>query len=313
MKHELPPGFTQRAATTDDAQAVTLLLAQCDLADYGAADTSLDDVLDYWRREGFQIDRDAWLVYAPDGTLAACGMLWDVVGKYVRVEPSTNVLPAYRERGLEECNIEHVEEWTCQHASKKIVHWVVDSKQTANVARFEARGYKEVRHSLVMEIRMQEPPPRPVVPKGITIRSFELGRDERPVHACIQEAFRDVWGHVADKAFEPWWAGYGEHKAWSPRVSCVVMDGDEVAAAAMAFNFTNGGWIRQLGVRRPWRKTGIGLAMLQRIFGDFYAQGVRAVGLGVDASSLTGATRLYQRAGMSVKDDYAQYEKDLKC
>ena len=65
----------------------------------------------------------------------------------------------------------------------------------------------------------------------------------------------------------------------------------------------------RLGVRRPWRKKGIGLAILHRIFGEFYSRGVRIVGLGVDAESLTGATRLYQRAGMSVKNHYVRYER----
>jgi GNAT superfamily N-acetyltransferase len=79
----------------------------------------------------------------------------------------------------------------------------------------------------------------------------------------------------------------------------------------MAFDFPKGGWIRQLGVRRPWRKKGIGLAILHHIFGKFYARGVTRVGLGVDAQSLTGATRLYERAGMHVKNHFARFEKEI--
>ena len=58
------------------------------------------------------------------------------------------------------------------------------------------------------------------------------------------------------------------------------------------------GWVGTLGVRRPWRKRGIGLALLRHSFNEFYRRGKRKVGLGVDAQNLTGALRLYESAGM---------------
>jgi mycothiol synthase len=51
-------------------------------------------------------------------------------------------------------------------------------------------------------------------------------------------------------------------------------------------------------VRRPWRRRGIALALLQHELGVLYARGIRAAMLSVDADSPTGATRLYERAGM---------------
>ena len=130
------------------------------------------------------------------------------------------------------------------------------------------------------------------------------------VWACLQEAFRDHRGHH-DIAFDEWWAGYAEHPEWTPELSTVVTQDDEVVAAAMVFQSFAGGWIRQLGVRRVWRKNGIGLALLQHIFGECYAREIKKVGLGVDAESLTGATRLYERAGMQVKAHFVRYEKEI--
>ena len=43
-----------------------------------------------------------------------------------------------------------------------------------------------------------------------------------------------------------------------------------------------------------------------------YRRGRHAVGLGVDASSLTGATRLYERAGMRVVRQFNSYAKVLR-
>lgn len=47
-------------------------------------------------------------------------------------------------------------------------------------------------------------------------------------------------------------------------------------------------------------------------FGEFYKRGVMTVGLGVDAESLTGATRLYERAGMWVHHTTKVYEIELR-
>jgi ribosomal protein S18 acetylase RimI-like enzyme len=67
-----------------------------------------------------------------------------------------------------------------------------------------------------------------------------------------------------------------------------------------------------LGVRRPWRKNGLGLALLYHSFSEFYRRGTPIISLGVDAASHTGATRLYQRAGMHVAAEYVSYEKELR-
>ena len=53
-------------------------------------------------------------------------------------------------------------------------------------------------------------------------------------------------------------------------------------------------------MRRPWRRRGLGLALLLHSFRDFAARGATRVGLGVDAENTTGAVGLYERAGMHV-------------
>ena len=72
------------------------------------------------------------------------------------------------------------------------------------------------------------------------------------------------------------------------------------------------GWVNSLGVRRPWRRRGLALALLRHAFGVFYRRGKTKVGLGVDATSLTGATRLYEKAGMHVQRKSVTYEKVLR-
>ena len=53
------------------------------------------------------------------------------------------------------------------------------------------------------------------------------------------------------------------------------------------------------------------MALLQNAFRQFHGRGERKVGLGVDAESPTGATKLYERAGMKVVERSVVFRKDL--
>ena len=55
-----------------------------------------------------------------------------------------------------------------------------------------------------------------------------------------------------------------------------------------------------LAVRRPWRRRGLGEALLREAFVALGAAGKRRAGLGVDAENTTGAVALYKRVGMHV-------------
>ena len=92
----------------------------------------------------------------------------------------------------------------------------------------------------------------------------------------------------------------------------IAWDGDQIAGHAQT-RFRNGvGWIGNLGVRRPWRKRGLGEALLLHAFNEFYKRGMPKIGLSVDASNPTGATRLYQKVGMKVAVEHVLYEKELR-
>jgi ribosomal protein S18 acetylase RimI-like enzyme len=73
-----------------------------------------------------------------------------------------------------------------------------------------------------------------------------------------------------------------------------------------------GGWVDNVAVRRPWRRRGVAEAMLREVFRRFAARGITPVNLGVDAMSSTGATRLYEKAGMRVVREFVFFEKELR-
>jgi hypothetical protein len=53
------------------------------------------------------------------------------------------------------------------------------------------------------------------------------------------------------------------------------------------------------------------MALLLRSFAEFYQRGMHKVGLNVDAESLTGANRVYERAGMRTVNQYHIYKAEF--
>lgn len=99
-----------------------------------------------------------------------------------------------------------------------------------------------------------------------------------------------------------------------PDLWFLAEDGDELAGIALCDPHPTAagvGHVGVLGVRAPWRGRGLGLALLEHAFAAFAARGFRAVILGAEADSPTGANRVYERAGMRTTHRRARYQKLL--
>ena len=93
----------------------------------------------------------------------------------------------------------------------------------------------------------------------------------------------------------------------------IAMDGEQIAGISLCEHQHGiGDYVGSLGVRRPWRKQGLGQALLLHSFGEFYHRGIKKVSLNVDGESLTGATRLYESVGMHVVRQQYRYEKEMR-
>ena len=161
-----------------------------------------------------------------------------------------------------------------------------------------------------MAIEIDSQPPGPEWPEGVTVRNFLPGQDERAVYETVAEAFQDHWGYL-QPTFESWQREWFKDR-FDPSLWWLAFDGEELAGTALCTYLIDMGWVRSLAVRRPWRGRGLGTALLHAAFADFYRRGKRKVGLGVDSQNLTGATRLYERAGMRVVRQFDQYRKVLR-
>jgi mycothiol synthase len=177
-------------------------------------------------------------------------------------------------------------------------------------AVYKGAGYELVRHFFRMVASLADPPPVPSWPDGIELRPFDPDRHMEAVYRADEEAFEDHWG-MASLPYENW-REMVLGPNFDPSLWFVAWDGDEIAGFSLCRPTSDGdpdlGWVEVLAVRRPWRRRGLALTLLLHSFAELRALGRPKVGLGVDAENLTGAVRLYERAGMAPTQRSDTYE-----
>ena len=142
-------------------------------------------------------------------------------------------------------------------------------------------------------------------------RQLQPDNDAREFHAADEDAFATHW-EFTPRAYESWAKAHLESERFDPTLWCVVRAGDEIAAGSVcALDTYGGGWIHALFTRRPWRRQGVGAALLRESFRRFWERGERSIGLGVDSANPDGAFRLYESAGMAPALGFVVYEKAL--
>lgn len=306
-------GYTLRRPTMDDLTRAFELTVICDTALNGEGDYTIEEFRGVWRQP--DLSRDAWLVFAQDGTLAGYGL---VRGEAVQQFGEVFIHPAHHGRGLgtlllgltEERARERLPE-APEDARVKIQQAVTGPIEPAT-RLFESLGYKRIRTYWRMAITLDGPPPVPEWPAGVSVRAFQLGRDERPTFEASDEAFEDHYGHLPGN-FERWRERRLGSENFDPSLWFLAVKGETIAGISLcSIDSERGGQVDTLGVRRLWRGKGLGMALLRHSFGELYRRGFRTISLGVDSQNLTGATRLYTRAGMHVAREFVVFEKELR-
>ncbi|HEV8128201.1 MAG TPA: GNAT family N-acetyltransferase [Candidatus Eisenbacteria bacterium] len=312
---ELPKGFQLRRPDPRDVTAIVELMNAVDLADVGEADTSVSDVEEVWGFPRFSRERDAWIVVGPDGALAGYAWVWDRKPN-VEIQSDSYVAPPLARSGLEEALLARIEDRAEEHrtaaprSERVLIRCFTSAKAAPRVEALRGRGYVHVRTFCRMTIDLLADVPAPSWPTGVVARGFVLGRDDRAADLAIQESFEDHFGYVRE-THEDWMKRRVEKSEFDPGLWTVAWDGDQPAGAILAYAPDGEGWVRELGVRPPWRGRGIGKALLLHTFAILAKRGIRRVGLGVDMANETGATQLYESVGMRVAFQHDLYEKTL--
>ena len=292
-------------AVAADAAAVTEVLVALESSLYGQTTFSQADLEDEWSdldlEQNARVVRDGERIVGY-GAVRERGELWRAEG-YVH--------PDELGRGIGKLIATELEEDAARRGARRIQNSVFEADLAAR-RLLESLGYRDVRVFRELRIELEAPPPAPEWPDGLRVVPFVPERDAPAFHAAHQEAFADHWEYTP-RDFESWSKFHLRSERFDPTLWCVVRAEDEIAAGTICTGNTyGGGWVQALFTRRPWRKQGVGAALLGDSFGRFWARGEHSVGLGVDAASDTGAFRLYERAGMAPVLGWVMYEKELR-
>ena len=309
---QLPVGYTIRPPLFDDLSAVVELLAACDVDDYGEARETEETVGDHWRP--MTLADEARIVLDSEGTVV--GYADQGKRNPVRLPGYACVHPNQIGQGIGTALIEWVE-WRAgqrtndapEGAKVRLQLGAEHGNERAS-RLLEEHGFAIERSFQRMVIELREPLTKPKWPPGIEVRQYVKGPDDKPTWQAVDEAFDDHWGNVRS-SFEEWSTIY-EREAFDASLWFLAIAGGEIAGASLCSNRDEMGWVGSLSVRRPWRHQGLAIALLHHTFAEFYRRGQRKIGLGVDSSSLTGATRVYERAGMHADQHTVLYTKVLR-
>jgi mycothiol synthase len=296
-----------RPPRDDDFDAILELMNASQLAVFGEADITADDLRTWLSTPYVVPERDIRLLelggrlvgYA-DVDFAEATKRWWCDRK---VAPDAEIDAVF----------ERLVAWLDDRAGHGILRVWTSAADPRTRDAFARLGFEERRHSYRMEIGLAGEPREAEWPEGIQVREYR-DEDGRFVYDTVVEVWLDASDPIED-TFEEWRHWTTERDNFEPALWFLGFDRGEVAGFSLCRQDDtdpNAGYVATLGVRRPWRRRGLGEALLLHSFSAFRERGYTRATLGVDASSPTGATRLYERAGMTVYRDTVFLERAAK-
>lgn len=306
-----------RATQWADVNAVAQLVYDvCEADGDVTVAVTPEELKNQWQSGRFNPETDTFVIESQNGQIIGYGEFYDSKG-HAHLNADIYVHPRFKGRGLIKALLERVEQRSLEDMKlaepglRVFIRSTMDGKDEEAKKAHEDLGFVTVRFNWRMEIKLSEAPSAPVWPAGIELRPFVREEHSRLVLDAVNEAFRDHWGSH-DATFEDWEHHRFASPDFDPSLWVIAWDGAQIAGFSLNRFRMGIGWVGTLGVRRSWRKKGLGLALLKHSFGEFHKRGMNTIGLGVDASNPTGATRLYQGAGMYVASEFITYDKELR-
>ncbi len=331
----VPDGFALRSATVADIPAIVDLLNATDRLLTGRETHRIDSFERGWANPKFDVAHSTRVAVENDtGRVVGYVSVWDTEPLPVSNWVSGGVHPDFEGRGLGTALFQWADVRLQETLERVPADVQVDYRcgalrqHEAAHALFTSLGLEKSRYfwRMVIDHEGERVIPEPALPEGIVIRPWAEVFDHvslRDVASATEEAFRDHWGHVdqpLDEILSDWqhWVDSTPAEEMGPDVWFLALDERTGEIAGMSLckrrsrNNPEWAYLDALGVRRGWRQKGLALALLHYTFRFFQQAGSTRTELHVDAASLTGATRLYEKAGMRVDEEDVGYVRVLQ-
>ena len=298
-----PPSGHDRAATTDDLEAIVALFHASDARVTDEPESMHEYLTWIWGMSYFDLGRDARLMPGVEGPGAFVQIVCDPDGGPPRLD--WTVHPHFDLEPTASPLLDWAEGQRAARGVAELLRTNVMSGDDAGTAFLERRGYTKVRTSWDMT-RDLSPDDRAVSPSpGVSVRTFRAG-EESLLHRVADTSFQDHWDHV------PWTLeSFTEAMLatpWEPDLTFFAEVDGQVAGELVALPFDDRGYIASVGVLREFRGRGAATAMMRHAFAALAGRGLPRVELSVDAASPTGAVSLYEGLGMRAARSYATFD-----
>jgi GNAT superfamily N-acetyltransferase len=320
------PGLTLRTYRSGDAPRTSELLNRAFEADGVPWRTSAAEQENRLSTpsERFNPGRDMFIVEADGQMVATADTEWiDTTDGLREYRMGGVVDPAWRRRGigtwLQGVLEGHARELDALYPTDRqrvFGTWATDVEHD-RIALVTGFGFTPARYFFEMVRPTLDEIEEPVLPEGTELRPITPDQWKQLWDADV-EAFLDHWGGFdsSQENFERW----TRDPKWDPSLFVVAWDGDQIAGGVVneineaenqAFNRKRG-WLASVFVRRPWRRRGLGKAVVLRSLQVFRDRGMTSAGLGVDADNPNGALGLYTGTGFEVAMRSSAYRKPME-
>ena len=334
---DLPEGHVARPTTPADVTALTALVRTVDISGCGHSSTNIEEITDTvdspecgWESGSALVWRGTELVGAVlvfDGLVTGRGWMIDV---YAR--PGDARTHAIQGALIDASLREGRYRWDALYMdpdlplpTAKAGCYVNDGALRADL---EQRGFAEVRRYWRMKVdhwsvegasgsAAEAVPSDPTgvrtLPGGYLIRPFrDVDADWRGVHSANATSFLD---HFDSTPLEfDVWRDLHTGATEDPTQWIVAEHDGEIIGYARGSNVyasEDCGYVASLGVLREHRGRGVARALLLARMADDIDRGFISTILHVDATSPTGATRLYESVGMVVDSEFLGLHRPL--
>jgi len=299
----LPPGYTARRATVDDATDIFDIIAAHHTSFIGKPDATLEEVLDELVEPDWDINEDGWLVHDPAGLAVGWGWVCRK-GDSANVDIDVYPHPDHTAIGawLWESARERARAIARElgHAEVTIDAGVFPNDTTVR-ALAEADGFAAAATFVRMRIDHNGLTPHPAAPDGVELRHATDERVRRHAIAIRNEAFADHFGSIP-RTYEGWVAEREASSANDWALVHVAYVEDEPAALLLRTNNfvadENCGYVLTLGTIPKFRNRGLASYLLRYAFAEDAAAGRVGTILHVDTNPQRPALGFYQRNGM---------------
>jgi mycothiol synthase len=285
-----------------------------------------ESVLAEWEQPRFLLKDDARIITDDSNTN------WVAYVAVLNTEPpySENVIVFRINPDYLDCGIGSVlTKWAEKKAHENISKAPAESKVLVRASNFlkmdsslhflQNLGFSLSRYYFRMKMDLPAERDQCTLMPGITIETFTERKNLKEIIDCTEDCFLDHWGWWRmpdDELWEDWNHSIKSNPYHDSNLWFLAMDGDKLIGLCLAdsgiINKPDTAYIDMICIQKEYRKKGIASYLLQLTNSELQKRNKKAVTLHVDGSSLTGATRVYEKAGFQVDQTRMMFEKIIR-